>query len=104
MNFDKAHARRTDPQTSYDAAAKVVNLGRTREAILDILKYTSLPDESIVEIYQSRVFSGFDIPKASESGIRSRRAELVKMGLVRNSGFKATIKSGNKAIAWELNK
>jgi hypothetical protein len=39
-------------------------------------------------------------PRASESGIRSRRAELVDRGLVVDTGRRIRLESGRYAIVW----
>ena len=38
----------------------------------------------------------------SASGIRTRRSELVHAGYVRDSGHRATLPTGRKAIVWEI--
>lgn len=90
------HARHSDPKTSHDAAASIREVSRTQAAILQAL-LTPATDVEIIERY--RRITG--APAASESGIRSRRAELVTRGAVRDSGRRAILESGRKAIIWE---
>lgn len=96
---DKARARSTDPRTSKAAAAKLVNLGPVRDAIINAL-YTFGPqtDEGIAAIF--RKYAAF--PRCSPSGLRSRRSELVAMRLVEDSGETGKTEMGNPAIIWRL--
>lgn len=104
-NVEIAHARRTDPETSKQAAASVTNLGRTRDAILKILKaHGPMTDEQIREIYAGRTEFGHDYPFASPSGLRSRRSELVRLGLVVDSGQLGKTASGRQTIIWKVAK
>lgn len=89
-------ARITDPQTSHDAAESVDNLTETKQYILKAL-VRPRTDVSLVEAYRNLKFA----PRASESGIRSRRAELVADGLVKDSGVRVKLASGRSAIVWE---
>lgn len=91
-------ARVTDPSTSHEAAATVRNISATHTAILDLLK-APMTDEELVNAYYDRVDRG-QAPNASPSGIRSRRAELVKRGLVVDSLMRARLASGRQAIIW----
>ena len=88
-------ARRTDPQTSHDAAASVKNLTPTKEYILQAL-VRPRTDIDLVEAYRNMKTA----PRASESGIRSRRAELVAQGLVVDSGARVKLQSGRWATIW----
>jgi len=92
------YARITDPETSHEAAESVSNISETQERILNILKDGPLTDEHLNMIYKTQV--GY----TSESGIRSRRAELVERGLVRDSGMRQKLRSGRSAIVWEATK
>ena len=95
-----AHARTTDPWTSHEAAESVKNVTKTQTIILGIL---TLPqtDEQLVESYQAMHRNYPEIvPKASASGIRSRRAELFQRELVVPVGYSFT-ESNRKAIVWE---
>lgn len=85
-------SRSTDPQTSKEAA-KVVSRGKVREEILSLLEKGSLTDQQII----ARLGV-----KASESGVRTRRSELVKAGLVYDTGERRLTDTGRRSIAWGL--
>jgi hypothetical protein len=92
-------ARATDPTTSHEAAASVKNLSRTQSGILGILRQPCT-DELLIARYQNMVRLMPELfPRASDSGIRSRRAELFKLGLVEPVGYSKT-KSNRKTIIW----
>jgi hypothetical protein len=93
-----AKARKTDPSTSHDAAASVDNITKTQEYVLKALRRPRA-DVELVEAY--RAFK--TAPRASESGIRSRRAELVDRGLVVDTGRRVRLDSGRFAIVWGRN-
>ena len=42
------------------------------------------------------------LPEQSVSGLRTRRSELVKRGLVKDSGKKRKLESGRMAVVWEV--
>jgi hypothetical protein len=92
-------ARATDPSTSHEAAASVKNLSRTQSGILGILR-VPCTDEQLIARYQSMYLKMPALfPRASDSGIRSRRAELFKLGLVEPIGYSKT-KANRKTIIW----
>lgn len=91
-------ARTTDPRTSHEAAESVRRITATKFVILDLLTRAAC-DEDLVERYNFRTHHG--APKASPSGIRSRRKELVDAGLVEQYGLDWTA-SGRSAIVWGL--
>jgi hypothetical protein len=88
-------ARKTDPQTSHEAAESVNNVTLTQEYVLKALR-RARTDVQLIEAYRSMRKA----PPASESGIRSRRAELVRKGLVVDTGSRQVLPSGRKAIVW----
>jgi len=92
-----AKARMTDPQTSHEAAGSVKNISLTQVAILGLLK-RPMADQELVQLYSSKARLK-QAPMASESGIRSRRAELVALGLVGVAGFGRTA-SNRKTTLW----
>lgn len=97
-----AYARRTDPETSHEAARSIRSdkLRRSQEAVLDVLR--SLHRATDVELIQSYNLRGyaFSVPQ-SDSGIRTRRSELVTAGKVIDSGERVKLPSGRRAIVWK---
>lgn len=92
-------ARTSDPSTSHAAAASVTGLRDNQEAVLGLLRAVGpSTDEYLVELYEAHAVR----PKQSPSGIRTRRKELATMEppLVIDTGRKAKLKSGRKAIVW----
>lgn len=89
------NARHTDPQTSHEAAQSVTNLTATKQSILKALNHPRT-DIDLIEAYRNLKTA----PRASESGIRSRRAELVVAGLVVDTGERRKLSSGRQAIVW----
>jgi len=65
-------------------------------------------DEKLIEEYQGlqiyRQLKEEQTFFASESGIRTRRSQLVKLGFVQDSGFRLPTRSGKSAIVWRLSK
>lgn len=90
-------ARNTDPQTSHDAADSVRNLTPTQTYVLKVLTKPRT-DSQIIEAYRKLKRA----PLASESGIRSRRAELVVRGLVVDSGDRGLTQFNRRSIVWGL--
>jgi hypothetical protein len=96
FGVDAAVARRTDPATSHAAAAahapakmrtsqrRILAMLRTLGPMIDEDLYATVNDEEAL--------AATGLPRMSPSGVRSRRAELVKMGLVESAG---TEKRGN---------
>lgn len=78
--FMMPHARHNDPFTSHIAAETVLHISKLQKTILDILK-KPMSDDELIDRYRLLVAKGKALP-ASESGIRSRRSELDRMGLV----------------------
>lgn len=97
----KAHARNTDPETSREAAGSVEGLREKQKAVLRILKgYRELCDERLLLAYR---MSGFqESCPQSDSGLRTRRAELVRKGLIMDSGLRVKTLSGRNSIVWRL--
>lgn len=89
----KAHARRTDPSTSHEAARKFTakKLTEVQEQVL--LLFKTRRELTDWELEQAFNFSG--------STHRTRRSELVERGLVRNSGRRKFQANSNRII-WEI--
>jgi hypothetical protein len=90
-------ARDTDPETSHAAAASVKSgtVLTVREQIVSVLKdYGPSTDEQIrLRLRDRGVIT-------SESGARTRRSELVKAGLVLDSGARSLTRANRKTIKW----
>lgn len=98
MDFDdEPHAptREGDPQTSHDAADTVQNIRAKQQMIFDLLEYHGpMIDE---EIYREPMITIMNRP----SGARTRRKELVDLGLVRDSGKRRPTEAGRQSTVWE---
>ena len=97
-----AHARRTDPQTSHDAARSLPSekIRKSQEAVLRFMRESGpMTDETLVDDYPIWARRG-DRPKQSSSGLRTRRNELVRRKLVVDTGRTEVLSSGRKAIVW----
>lgn len=95
MRLDEAHARRTDPVESHQAARSVKNITAVQRAILNGLR-TPRTDEAL---YLYLKWVGVNV---SPSGARSRRAELVTRGLVVRVGTSKTA-AGRSCAVWSVN-
>ena len=73
-------ARRTDPQTSYDAAAKAPT-GKMRQFVFDLIEQSGPDGTTIKEMVAAN-------PDIQASSITSRPNELEKQGLVHYRGDK----------------
>lgn len=88
-------ARATDPSTSHDPADSVENVLNVQHGILNVIaRWGPKTDEDIAHLYKG--------PKASPSGLRTRRKELVAAGILRDSGRKQRLASGRSGIRWEI--
>ena len=92
-----AGARSTDPHTSHEAADSVTRIKETQRLILDVLQFGTKTDTDIINAIR-QVYGEV----ASDSGIRSRRAELVKSGLVKDTGARVKLPSGRHSIVWSI--
>lgn len=91
-----AIARSTDPQHSHDAA-ETVDSNRNRRLLLDFMRTLNLSytDEEIRLWYRAKNY-----PWQSDSGLRTRRRELVDRGLVVEDGEGVTA-SGRRCAKWK---
>lgn len=98
-----AHARRTDPETSHAAARSIraEQLRKSQEAVLAVFHAQgAMTDVELVNYYRKRADFA-RLPQQSESGIRTRRSELVAAGRVEDSGQRVKLPSGRNAIVWK---
>ncbi len=97
-----AHARRTDPETSHAAAASLDTITireSQREVYALFLQYGPMTDEEMV------AQAHLNDVQQSESGLRTRRSELVKSfdpPLICDSEERKKLASGRKAIVWKI--
>lgn len=88
--------RRTDPVTSYQAAASV-DLSKGQKIVMSAFRVrNSMTDDELIAQVQRLGL------KLSPSGCRSRRKELVGMGVLRDSGVKELTASNRSTIVWEI--
>lgn len=89
-------ARKSDPQTSHDAADSVDDITETKQYILEALR-SPRNDHQMIQAFRSML----NAPAVSDQSIRSRRAELVDAGLIEDSGQREKMPSGRWSIVWE---
>ena len=90
-----AAARATDPETSWEAAVNITGIREQQAKIWTILiDHGPLIDESI---YKFMIAQGWMI---SEAGCRTRRKELVDLGLVKFDETWGETKLGNRSRQW----
>jgi len=90
----RAVARAGDPQTSWDAARSVRDIRASQSEVLRLfVARGAMTDEQVAERY-----SGFQSP----SGLRTRRAELVALGRLRDTGHRIVGRSGRRMIVWDI--
>lgn len=95
--------RRTDPDTSREAAAAVENITERQAGVLRAFRRSGpMTDRTLVDVY-TRLHALFPslYPKQTESSLRTRRSELVKLGALVDSGEKETLDTGRKAKVWK---
>jgi hypothetical protein len=90
--------RTLDPSTSHAAEKSVSKLAESYGIILGFFRnYGPMNDEQLLERWK------YQSPKlAADSGIRSRRAELVAAGRLEDSGERIKMTSGRMSIVWRL--
>lgn len=94
-----ARARSTDPATSHAAAASLGDLRPSQAAVLALFQELGpMADEALLISYRERAVE----PSQSDSGLRSRRAELVDQGLLEDSGERGLTGSGRATIVWRI--
>lgn len=90
----KELARRSDPPTSKSAAEQIISdIPRIREAVERSIRSfgkVGCTDQTLEECLR----------KLSPSSVRTRRAELVRDGVVFDSGLRSKTSSNRDAIIW----
>lgn len=103
---ERAFARRSDPPTSHEAAASLPadRLRLSQNAVLRVLRGRGpMCDTDLLAAYANVAREGSTrFPPQSESGIRTRRKELVAKGLVKDTGDTVVLESGRKSVVWAV--
>ena len=90
----EARARTTDPETSHAAAASV-KVRESQKTVLTLLKQVGpATDDELLEVAIRQ-----QLP-ITPSGLRTRRCELVQMGLAMDTGERKRKQTGRMAIVW----
>ena len=90
-----AFARRSDPETSHEAAA-TVDIRRSQEQVINLFhRYGPMTDAELLEAADRLSV------KQSPSGLRTRRNELVAKGVLRFTGTFKRLHTGRRARIWE---
>jgi hypothetical protein len=94
--------------TSHEAAASVRDLTEKQQAVLAFFQhYGPMTDEQLnrryrhAETNEARHWIPGLLPSQTDSGLRTRRHELVEQGRLRDSGRKGTTRAGRASIIWE---
>jgi hypothetical protein len=90
-------SRRTDPITSHAAAVRAAEnkpgLSKTQAIVLELIRQSrGLTDDELVSLWPG--------PRRSPQRLRTCRADLVKLGYVKDSGRTAPSDMGNQAVIW----
>lgn len=93
-------ARNTDPETSHAAPGDKIVRATIRANIIKILRQLgAMSDERLVDVYTT----AYGDTSATPQGIRSRRAELVRDGIVGiDLGKYGETKTGRRCLIWKL--
>jgi hypothetical protein len=100
LRITEPRARRTDPSTSHEAARSVRNIEKVRTYILRA--YDTMGPMTDRKLCEWFMLNGPTHTPFSESGIRTRRSELERDGLVEYAGWKNRLPSGRMARVYRL--
>lgn len=97
--------RITDPETSVAAAESVQDTIReSQQAVMHVLEDyypEGTTDTELIIMYRLQA-DRTGLPRQSDSGIRTRRKELVERGLVEDTGQRDRLPSGRLSIIWKV--
>ena len=97
---DRAHTRTGDPETSHEAAEALTEktLKANQRAVLGVLRTFDQPcvRPQLIERY-GEMWEALGFPKQSDSGIRSRLADLIRAGIV-SAGEKVSYQGSNHQL------
>lgn len=96
MTEPHAVARRTDPETSWEAAMSVQGIRENQARIWSLLmRHGPMVDQAIYGFFTA------EYEPISTSGCRTRRKELTDLGMVEDSSYRVTLPSGRRSIIWK---
>lgn len=103
-------ARAEDPENAHRAAARAAgDLTLKQKSVLEVITtYGPMHDEHLVHFYREartqQLARGFGAlyPDLTDSSIRSRRNELVGLGMVRDTGRETRTARGGPTTIWEV--
>lgn len=104
MTAPTAHARTSDPSTSHAAAASLTSdvIRRSQAEVLTVLtELGEATDAQLVARYTALALAE-RVTGQSQSGVRTRRKELVRAEKVVDSGRRERMPSGRQAIVWTV--
>lgn len=100
--LSQARARTTDPVTSHEAAA-TVDPSPSQDTVLTIARHylgQYFTDTGLVETYH-RIRETAELPRLSDSRLRTARRELVDAQQIRHAGYTEPA-TGRRHSIWEL--
>lgn len=96
----RAYARRPDPETSWEAANSVAGIRESQWLIWKMLRHSGpKTDQQLFPLVMEYHMEYFQKP-ISKSGCRTRRSELVTLGLVEHTGDFAKTEGGRPTRIW----
>ena len=99
--WDQPRARRSDPETSHEAAASVEHLTVKQDAVFRCFNRPRTDCELHTEYNRRLLSQGVaNYPTQSDSGLRTRRSELVRKGFLFFTGEYNTHRNGRRARIW----
>jgi len=93
----------TGTSSEADDSLSPATKDRVAAGIMVVLaEHGAMTDEQIVEHYHARAKTQSSVPHVTAQRIRTVRADLVRVGHVRDAGLLAYSRLGNRATAWTL--
>jgi len=97
VSTDVAHARRTDPMTSHEAAWSLGDLSEKQGRVLALFDARTLATDAQLRADYRRVYG-----PVAESTVRTRRRELQDLGLVVLEDVKGFTTGGRRCRRYRL--
>ena len=97
MSTDVAHARRTDPMTSHEAAWSLGDLSEKQGRVLALFDARTVATDAQLRAHYQQVYG-----PVAESTVRTRRRELQDLGLVVLADTKGVTSGGRSCRRYRL--